>query len=81
MRLGQYIVPLFDMETYAVEYFHMDNIQRLFTIPNWVPQPDVSRLELERDLRDATIHRDLAPPSYLITRRILEQYIGGTRRP
>ena len=72
MRLGQYMIPLFNIGTYAIEYFHIDNVQGLFAIPNWVPQADVPRLELERDLRGAIIHRDLVLPSYLIARRVFE---------
>lgn len=71
--LGEYTVPSSDaIGTYAIEYFDMDIIQGLFTIPNWVPQPDLPLVETERDLRGAVIYRDLALTSYPIAGRILE---------
>jgi hypothetical protein len=73
------MAPFFNNGTYTVEYFHMDIVKGLFAIPDWVPQLDVPLLELERNLRSAAIHRDLALTSYLFARRILEQNLGGTR--
>jgi len=65
-------------ETYVIENNDLDIVQRLFAVPNRVPQVDISLLEIELSPGDIPTELDAALTSHSIAGWVLQQNFCGT---
>jgi hypothetical protein len=78
MTSGGRFITISDKETYIIENNDLDIVQRLFAVPNRIPQVDISSLEVEHSSGDTPIELDAALTSHSIAGWVLQQNFCGT---